>query len=122
MTVWHHRAEDRAGSAGYRTRIGTAYLARNAAESGERYGGAEEKISGFLLPAHGQGVDAELPFFLVPDRDYVAPGAYAAYASPTEAMEAGAPVFRVTASVQPPHISDGTLVDWCCFEGVRTIP
>lgn len=129
MTVWRYLREDGDGCAVYSPRVGTAYV--TYAEKGDSrhgyshaHGSAEETVTGFLLPARAEGADGmtDLPFFLVPDRDLVAPGNHAAEVSPTEAAKHGAAVFSVTSSVQPPHISDGTLVNWCCFEGVRITP
>ncbi len=123
VTIWHYVEEDADGTAMYRTRMGTSYVTfgikSDAEHGGIRSAGIpREVISGFLLP--GTCITgSQVPFFLVPDRDMIAPGYYTGYTSPDEAVAHGAKVYRVTSSVQPPRISDGTLVDWSCFEGVR---
>ncbi|MBQ8578329.1 MAG: hypothetical protein IJ449_10270 [Clostridia bacterium] len=130
MTVWRYRSEDDAGCAVYDTDTATAYAVYLAKTDGRTSGGSGyagslagggEQVSGFLLPLRSTDGE-ETPILLSPGYDWLGAGDLSSYETPVAAATAGCRVFCVTSAVQPPHISDGTLVDWCCFEAERRVP
>lgn len=140
MTVWNYFCTDEAGCAVYHVRTGTGYAAnsrKNTRSSDHRSvhaftasaGICTDTLTGILLPQReddmADGISSPIhviPFYLIPGRDWIAIGDLSMYENPTAALDSGAPVYSVISAVQPPYISDGTLVQWCCFEAQRGIP